>query len=91
MSKLTPAKMRRILFLLEAQKDIDALERAAKNNRVDPAGGDYRAMAIEVGDYCIDGGSPDAGIEIDLPVARKLIPILRDLIGDELAALGYEA
>lgn len=87
-SKANAARARRIAYLLDAQDGLDAVERATRKVKsANP--NEYRAMQIDVGDYCEAGGSPDAGIEIDPPLARKLIPLLRDLIGDELAALGY--
>jgi hypothetical protein len=79
-------------MLAKAQRGVAGLIEAMKQTEPDKRGGYIRrAMVIGIVDLDPDGcSSGDEEVELDFAAARKLIPLLLDTIGDELAALGAE-
>jgi hypothetical protein len=79
----------RAAILAEALDDISALNRSLK--RITPANGySRRVMEIGVTDQCDVGGEGGGEVCIDVTTGRKLVPLLRDLIEQELRAMGVE-
>lgn len=80
---------KRAATLVEARNGIAGLRKAA-NLSGKPANYDRWACLITVSAESHSGGSPVAEIEIDLATARKLLPHIENVIGDELTAMGIE-
>jgi hypothetical protein len=80
----------RVGILAEALGDLgEVLVEPLK--RVEPRQNyDRRSMLISIEDICDSGSSSEGSIEIDLVTAAKVIPLLRQLMAEELAALGVE-
>lgn len=80
----------RARYLLDALRELPAMEKASRATKVDPVLGDRRACCVEFGDYCDDGGSPSAWIEIPPAMGATLLPLIEKMLRDELARLGVE-
>jgi hypothetical protein len=79
----------RAAVLLVAREAVADLRRGMRRTKPDPCNGSRRSVVIGVEDIDPGNGSVGGGeVEIDIATARKLIPLLLDVIGDELANLG---
>ncbi len=74
--------------LVAARDGVRRLVRAMKRTKPNSWNGNWRGMKIAIGDFTESSSKLDASIKIDLETARKLIPLIQDVIGDELAAIG---
>lgn len=81
------ADAERAAKLVGALRGLDKIGRKAVESKGD--GILYRC--IEIGVYDSegpDGGMDVCGVEVEVPIGLKLLPHLRQLLRDELAALG---
>lgn len=87
---MKPENAERAAILVRARLEIVAdlekgLERDAPEN-----GYTRRVVSIETLDAADSGGHADYNVEIDILTGRKLVPLLKQLIDDELRAIGVE-
>jgi hypothetical protein len=75
--------------LVAAHEGLPAVSRACRlKGKPDATDGDRYSFVLGVHARCDAGGVEVAEIEIDLKTARAILPLVLDVMGDELAALG---
>ena len=77
----------RAKILVEARADLLGLLKAARRDRVEEVGSDWRGLSISVADYCAGGHSSSGHVDLDLVSGRRLIAKIKAIIDDELAKL----